>query len=273
MNDTDGQVRAIRPGTGRRVDMREDPGTEWRHRVSDALTAGRVALARQPVVQARAPEKLAFCEGLIRLRDRTGRALSPGAFIAAIDGSATGAALDRTALGLALDALARDPSLRLSVNLSPANIVDTGWARCLAAAIDRDPTLAERLIVEITEQAVPAAPEAVAAFVNRWQASGVAFALDDFGAGATAFRHLRDIRFDIIKIDRRFGRDIDRDPDNRALVKAMAGLARHFESLLVVEGVESAAAAACLIDLGADALQGFHFGHPTVMASTDAQVA
>jgi len=249
------------------IDAREaQTGGDWPARVAAALAAGRVALALQPVVMARDTGRVAFREALVRLLATDGQAIPAGAFIAAVERTEAGRALDRAVLALALEHLAADPGLRLAINLSPLGIDDPGWAACLAGALDRDATLAERLIVEITEGAVGAAPEALGRFVTRWQATGVAFALDDFGAGATAFRHLRDIRFDIVKIDARFSRDVHRDPDNQALMRAMVGLGRHFEALVVAEGVESQAEAGFLAARGLDALQGYHFGAPALAA-------
>jgi EAL domain-containing protein (putative c-di-GMP-specific phosphodiesterase class I) len=89
-------------------------------------------------------------------------------------------------------------------------------------------------------------------------------ALDDFGAGHTAFRHLRDWRFDIIKVAGCFARGVDRCGDNQVLFRTLAGLARHFDALVVAEGVETAAEAAWLHAAGLDALQGYHVARPTL---------
>lgn len=96
--------------------------------------------------------------------------------------------------------------------------------------------------------------------------AGVCLALDDFGAGHTAFRHLRDWRFDIIKVAGCFARGVERSGDNQALFRALAGLARHFEAMVVAEGVETAAEATWLRGAGIDALQGYHLSRPSLDA-------
>ena len=245
----------------------------WQHRVARALEEGRVALALQPVVQARATDRPAFHEGLIRIIGRTGAVFSAGTFIDAVEPTPVGRSLDRAALRLALAELSAAPDLRLAVNLSPLSIGDTEWSAILEAAIRSDPTLAERLIVEITERAIAFDLAAMRAFLDHWRANGVAFALDDFGAGSTAYRHLRDFRFDIIKIDGQFSRDIHRDPDNQAFMRTLLPLARHFDALTVAEAVESAAEARFLTGLGIDALQGYHFGAPRIGRSADGRPA
>jgi EAL domain-containing protein (putative c-di-GMP-specific phosphodiesterase class I) len=91
---------------------------------------------------------------------------------------------------------------------------------------------------------------------------GVAFALDDFGAGFTAFRFLKDFFFDLVKIDRHFIRDIQASPDNQVLTEALITVTHQFEMFAVAQGVETAAEVAVLQALGVDCMQGYHFGFP-----------
>jgi EAL domain-containing protein (putative c-di-GMP-specific phosphodiesterase class I) len=94
------------------------------------------------------------------------------------------------------------------------------------------------------------------------QVHGVSFALDDFGAGYTAFRHFKDFYFDIVKIDRGFVRHIHEDADNQILTQALVSIAQHFDMFTVAEGIEVPAEAQYLIDAGIDCLQGYLFGAP-----------
>ena len=81
------------------------------------------------------------------------------------------------------------PNLRLSINMSARSIAYQPWMRVLNRFLKQDPSLAKRLILEITERSTMLVPELVARFMNDLQARGISFALDDFGAGHTAFRH------------------------------------------------------------------------------------
>lgn len=236
----------------------------WPDRVEQALAEDRIALALQPVVMAAAPDRPAFHEGLIRLIERDGTIVAAGTFIEAVEPTPTGRALDRAALRLALGALTETPDLRLAVNLSPLGFGDCEWGSILAEAVQANPTLAERLIIEVTERAHAVDRALMRAFMDHWRAQGIAFALDDFGAGSTGCRHLSDFRFDIVKIDGSFSRAVHSDPDNQAFLRFLIPLARHFEALTVAEAVECAAEARFLAGLGVDALQGFHFGAPRI---------
>ena len=83
------------------------------------------------------------------------------------------------------------------------------------------PTVGERLILEITESSAMLVPEIVIAFMDELKAAGIAFALDDFGSGFTAIRYFKDFFFDILKLDGAFVRNVDTDPDTRALAAAL----------------------------------------------------
>ncbi len=230
--------------------------------VRDALQCSNVMLAFQPVVQAADPRRPAFFEGLIRVLDSTKRVIPAQDFIGTIEALPEGRLIDCHALELGCRALALNPSLRLSINISPRTIGHPRWEQIFAQAAASDPTLTERLIVEITESSAIELPDMVSNFMDRLHMHGVSFALDDFGAGYTAFRHFKDFYFDIVKIDGSFVRHIDKDADNQVLTQSLVSIAQHFEMFTVAEGVEASAEAQYLIGAGIDCLQGYLFGAP-----------
>jgi EAL domain-containing protein (putative c-di-GMP-specific phosphodiesterase class I) len=232
--------------------------------VGEALRRRRVRLAYQPVLPASDPARPVFYEGLARILDGTGRAIPARDFVGAIEAHETGRILDSVALELGLGALAVNPGLRLSINMSARSIGYPRWLRTLEAALTVDPSIGERLILEITESSAMLIPDIVAVFMTDLQARGIRFALDDFGQGFTSFRYLRDFDFDILKIDGQFINGIARDPDNQVLTRALVSVAGHFGMLTVAEAVESAADAEWLRAAGVDCLQGFHFAAPSL---------
>ena len=235
--------------------------------VRHAIQHRQVKLAFQPVVQATQPERTAFHEGLIRVLDETGRVIPAGEFIGTVEDTEYGRLLDCIALEKGLAQLYREPGLRLSINMSARSIGYKKWMRSLLRGLEQDTTIAERLILEITEGSALLVPELVVSFMNDLQSRGIAFALDDFGAGYTAFRHFRQFHFDILKIDGQFIRGIASDADNQVITRAMLSIAQQFDMFTVAEYVENAADAAFLAALGIDCLQGYYFGAPTVAPS------
>ncbi len=233
--------------------------------VRRAIQRRDAVLAFQPIVQSDCPNRTAFYEGLIRVMDETGRFIPLKDFMPQAETSELGRQIDCVALSLGLKALAEEPALRLSINMSARSIGYPEWIRTLREGVSQDPRIAERMILEITESSAMDMPTVVNRFMAELQDHGVSFALDDFGAGYTSFRYLRDFSFDMIKIDGRFIREISDHPDNQVLTRALQSIAHHFDMFTVAESVETAEDAAYLIDIGIDCMQGFYFGAPTIV--------
>jgi len=232
--------------------------------VRTAIERQDVVLAFQPVVQGARPGTVAFYEGLIRVLDETGRVIPAADFIETVETSPLGRKIDCLSLEMGLIALAENPALRLAINLSARSIGYPHWMQVLSDGLRADPTAGERLILEITESSAMMLPDLVSAFMHDQQCKGISFALDDFGAGHTSFRYLREFYFDLVKIDGQFIRDIAQNPDNQVLTEALLSISRHFDMFTVAEAVESAEDAAYLQGIGIDCMQGYYFGAPTI---------
>ncbi|MEM6663306.1 MAG: GGDEF domain-containing phosphodiesterase [Pseudomonadota bacterium] len=265
-------LRATRAGVGSYRVARDDSALlAFRQRLMETSSAAlgavgtdSLTLAFQPVVRSGGTDMISFHECLVRLRQADGALLNAGAFMPAIEQLGLAPIIDRQVLKMCLETLIRHPAVRLSVNIFPSTIQDRRWLALLENAAHSDPTLIERLIVEITESAAMLDVTRTRTFMDRLRSFGVAFAIDDFGAGHTALVSLRDLRFDILKIDRRIVCGIDTNPDNRFLMQTLIGVARHFEMMSVAEGVETHQEARCLCDLDIDYFQGFRFGSPSL---------
>lgn len=235
--------------------------------VKAAIEHQQTLLAYQPVMRGDAPDKVAFYEGLIRVLDSTGRVIPAKDFMPHVEDSEVGRQIDVLALRMGLRALNQNGALRLSINMSARSIGYQPWETALHWMLKKDPTVGERLILEITESSAMLVPELVVNFMDRLQPMGICFAMDDFGAGYTAIRYFKDFYFDILKIDGQFINGIADNPDNQALTAALISIARHFDMLTVAEFVERPQDAKLLSEMGVDCLQGFHFGAPTTKPS------
>ncbi|WP_071672989.1 EAL domain-containing protein [Nioella nitratireducens] len=232
--------------------------------VRDALERGDTVLAFQPVVQASNPDRTVFYEGLIRVLDETGRVIPAKEFMGAVETQELGREIDCAALRAGLRALRQTPSLRLSINMSARSIGYPKWKQVLNRGLSVDPNVAERLILEITEKSAMQMPELVTTFMTELQDKGIAFALDDFGAGHTAFRYLKEFYFDIVKIDGQFIRKVHSDPNNQVLMQALISVSEHLDMFTVAEAVETGQEAGWLAAAGVDCLQGYFFGAPSL---------
>jgi len=230
--------------------------------VRDAVERKNLMLAYQPVMHARNPTRPAFYEGLIRVV-KTDRTIIPAKeFIDVVESMELGRVLDCLSLEMGLVALSEEPSLRLSINMSARSIGYPRWMETLNHGLALDETIAERLILEITEGSAMFMPEIVNVFMNNLHQRGISFALDDFGAGYTAFRFFRDFQFDIVKIDGQFIRNIHRDADNQVLATALISIAQQFDMFTVAESVEKKEELAFLQEAGVDCVQGYLTGRP-----------
>ncbi len=231
--------------------------------VKQALERGDARLAFQPIVRADG-RGIAFYEGLIRILDETGRVIPARDFMGAVEDTDIGRQIDCAALTIGLRTLRDHPTLRLSINMSARSVGYPRWMKILRACLRDYPMVVERLILEITESSVMVMPEIIAIFMEDLQDKGITFALDDFGAGYTAFRHFKTFYFDILKIDGQFTRNVAEDADNQVLSEALIGLAHHFDMLVVSESVETATDAQWLAQAGVDCMQGYYYGAPSM---------
>lgn len=233
--------------------------------VRDAIGAGRLRLAYQPVVLSADTSRIGFYEGLMRVLDPAGRVIPARDFMPAVEADQIGREIDCAALTMGLATLVQQPQIRLAVNMSARSIGYPKWTGILRNALRTHPGVGERLILEITETSAMLMPEIVVAFMDSLQVEGIAFALDDFGAGFTAIRYFKDFSFDIVKISGHFIKDIHADADNQVVTAALLAIARQFDMMCVAEAVEHLADADYLRALGVDCLQGYLFGMPTVV--------
>jgi diguanylate cyclase (GGDEF)-like protein len=155
-----------------------------------------------------------------------------------------------------------DDSVKLSVNISPAQLADPWLAQKIVRLLTETGFPAHRLVIEITESSLFADLELARSISASLKNQGIALALDDFGTGFSSLNHLRSLPFDVIKIDRSFVSTIHADPQAAAIVRAVTSLANAIEIPVTVEGIEDAATHAAVIGFGCAVGQGWYFGKP-----------
>lgn len=155
-----------------------------------------------------------------------------------------------------------DPSIKLSVNISPSQLADSWLAQKIVRLLAEAGFPAERLTVEITESSLFADLDLARTIVTSLKNQGVSLALDDFGTGFSSLAHLRSLPFDVIKIDRSFVSTLIRDPESSAIIRAVTTLADGLGVPVTVEGIEDAATHAAVVGFGCAMGQGWYFGKP-----------
>jgi diguanylate cyclase (GGDEF)-like protein len=154
------------------------------------------------------------------------------------------------------------PAIRLAVNLSARNFQEADLAsRVRQTLIDHNMS-PELLEVEITENALMTNIEVAGGILNDLAGCGLHVSLDDFGTGYSSLSYLKRFPLHTLKIDRAFVRDIETDPHDAMIVKAIVALSHSMQLRVVAEGVENEHQLAYLVDLGCDEVQGFYFSRP-----------
>lgn len=223
---------------------------------------GRVKLAYQPIMGARS-NQVSFYECLIRLVDEDGTVQPAGNFIAAVEKMGLTRLVDTFCAQQAIKELKSYPDISLSVNVSNHTLIDPQWLSDVTNALRDHPDVARRLIVEITESAAMQDIEQSMRVLKTLTDMGCRIALDDFGVGQTAFSQLKDLNLDIVKIDKSFVRDMNRE-ENMIFIRTLHSLAAAMNLETVGEGAETLAEADILKQGGIDHVQGFAYGMPSM---------
>ena len=155
-----------------------------------------------------------------------------------------------------------DPSIKISVNISPTQFADTWLAQRIVRMLTHTGFPAHRLVVEITESSLFADLDLARSIVVSLKNQGIRLALDDFGTGFSSLSSLRSLPFDMIKIDRSFVTNVHRNKESMAIVRAVSTLASALSVPVCVEGIESEAAYDAVVMLGCGVGQGWYFGKP-----------
>jgi len=150
----------------------------------------------------------------------------------------------------------------MSVNISPQQLSEPGFAEQVADVLADTGFPADRLWFEITEGALLRDPVAAIAILQSLRSLGVHLAIDDFGTGYSSLNYLRRLPVEALKIDRSFIEQLEGHPDDRAIVEAIVALGHSLGLGVVAEGIERPGQAIELASLGCNLAQGFLYGRP-----------
>ena len=245
--------------------------------------AGDVALVDRSVAQAIADDELTvWYQPVMRVRDRATVGLealvrwqhprmgllAPGRFLPGARRAGHLPALDRWVLRRACTDFAalharlgsRAPA-QVAVNLAPPTL-GTDFDGLVDSVLAETGLPAERLLLELPEDADLTTLSAAAPRLERLREHGVGLILDDMGAGSTSLRHLSTLTIGGLKIDAAFIAGMLHNPRDHTVVKLLADLGRGLNLPVTAEGVETAEQLAALAELDIDYAQGFHLGRP-----------
>ncbi len=241
---------------------------QWVTRVTSALEEHRFRLYGQSIMPLGPQEnQRTRCEVLLRMVERDGSLVAPGAFIPAAERYNLMGAVDRWVVREVVTMYAaRHRHWRsrpiASINLSGASLGDPTMLTFVREQLARHNLPPETLCFEITETAAVANLALAAHFIRELKGLGCWFALDDFGSGMSSFAYLHSLPVDELKIAGSFLRHIENDPVEYAMVEAINRVGHVMRLKTVAEGVESLETLATLRGMGVDYAQGWAVGRP-----------
>jgi EAL domain-containing protein (putative c-di-GMP-specific phosphodiesterase class I) len=227
-----------------------------------AIELGQVEILFQPQF-ASAGNRLVGAEALSRWNHpRLGRIGIEALFdIAERSGRATELTSHIAIRALAV-ASAWPEHLRLSINISAADLLDDNFGTTILAALTVADFGPERLTIELTEQALVSELDRSGVQLDRLARRGIRIALDDFGAGFCNFRYLKDLPLDGLKLDRSMIEGIVDDERDRAVLRGIVAMAWALGLWVVAEGVETEEQRLAIAREGCEKWQGFLGGAP-----------
>jgi len=248
--------------------------TELRYRcelelaIREAIPNGEFVPYYEKQVDLATGQILGF-EMLARWHSPTFGLIGPDVFIPIAEEIGVIAEMSEALIRQALrDAREWDPSLTLSVNISPLQLRDPWFAQKLLKLLIEAQFPPQRLEVEITETSLHQNIAVAQALITSLRNQGISISLDDFGTGYSSFAQLRKLPFDRIKIDRSYVLTMQEDPDSRTIVETIALLGKGLGLPITAEGVESAELLERLQSLGSFKGQGYLYGRPQPAQAT-----
>ena len=232
-------------------------------RIKRAFKNDGFRLAYQPIINAATGQTDCY-EALVRMFSDDGKPISAALFVPMIEQMGLAIELDKLVLDIAVRDMEAVPSLSLAINVSGLTASQADWPEHIKQVLEPRPDVARRLVVEITETAALVDIAETQRFVNTVRTLGGRVSLDDFGAGSTSIRYLRELGLSIMKIDKDLLKDLTSNVEQQHLVSVLIDLARGLGIQTVAEGVETQEVATWLRNARIDYLQGYYFGKPSL---------
>jgi diguanylate cyclase (GGDEF)-like protein len=227
-----------------------------------SISKNELEVHYQPQVDIFTNEIGAF-EALVRWRHPEKGLIPPSDFIPLAEETGIIIRLGEWVLRRACqDALSWPPSIRVSVNVSPAQFRNQNLTQMVMDVVKETGIDPRRIELEITESILLRDVEANLKTLRDLKRFGIRISMDDFGTGYSSLGNLRSFPFDNIKIDRSFVSDLEENADSAAIVHAVIGLGHSLGMATCAEGVETMEQLAYLRSEGCSKVQGYLYSKP-----------
>ncbi|MDY6976885.1 MAG: EAL domain-containing protein [Pseudomonadota bacterium] len=214
-------------------------------------------------------------ESLVRIFDENGNAIGPDEFIPLAEETGLIHQLGKQVLQKSCEFIARcneqGKQFKVAVNVAAKQLANPGFGDEVAEIIQTTGIEASSIELEVTESALMHDFEQTRDILNKLTSLGVTLALDDFGTGYSSLSYLRQFPLNVLKIDRSFVIDMDKEQQAYDIVTAIVHLALSLELTIVAEGIETQSHFNELKALGCQQGQGYFMCRPIAINDFFAQ--
>jgi len=238
-------------------------------KITEAMMEDRVEVFLQPIYSNR-EKRFSTAEALVRIRERDGSFLAPGAFIPVAEKSGQilelGERVFERVCGFLRDTEAISLGIRMiEVNLSVIQCEQTDLAERLISIIERYGISPNYINFEITETASISARTILQANMKKLIEYGFEFSLDDFGKGESNLMYVVEMPVSVVKLDYDMSKAFFDSPKAKHVVRAVVGMAQEMDLSLVAEGIETKEELDSISEEGIGYIQGFYYSKPLPM--------
>ncbi|WP_165905032.1 EAL domain-containing protein [Parashewanella curva] len=238
----------------------------WKQTLNYILKSGGATFYYQPI-QSCNSQTAFYQEFLTRFQNEDSRILPTSAVITMAERLDIVTELDKMVITKAMRLLIKKPTLRSSIgiNISAASALNKSFQAWLHNQLKQHANIASKLVFEVGETGMQVNTTAAANFVKTVHKSSARVCFEKFGTGFTAFKFLKEVRPDFIKLDSSFTKDIHFNEDNRFIVRMLVDIAKRLGIPVIATNIESQAEKIEFEQLLVDGLQGFFISSPKIL--------
>ena len=236
----------------------------WSTFLKEVIAERRITLFLQPV-KGRVPENILHHEVLSKITGNNGQLLSAGVFMPYVNRFGLHREMDQLVVSEVMKLMKLDRARdipAIAINLSPESVHDAAFVAWLCAELDRNPTVASKLIFEVSEYGATKNLDSIRRLIDKTSFAGARFSLDHFGRGFSSFGYLSSLKIHYLKVDGSYVHGIDQDKDDQFFVDAVIKIAHGLDIEVIAESVETEEEQQTLLDLNVYGLQGYLVGAP-----------
>jgi len=240
----------------------------WVTEINSALEDDRFLLYGQVILPLQNKQLKPDIEVLIRMQDREGNIVPPGAFLPAAERYQLSSRIDQWVVRHAFrwlednfDVFSQNLGC-CAINLSGGSLGDSMIRDTISSHLEGSSVLPYKIKFEITETSAITNLSEARRFIHSIKSYGCQFSLDDFGSGLSSFAYLKNLPVDNLKIDGLFVKSIAEDQLDLAMVKSINDIGHVMGKTTIAEFVEDDQIRQLLVDIGVDYGQGYGLGRP-----------